>query len=597
MHIRQFVWLVYLFLILGNSAWCQQTETIGAGNQGSVIVTTSSAEPAQPGENTLSGIGLLPNANAASRFLSQTTFGPDYELIQEVSELGIRQWLDDQFNENPAFSIQNYVNGLRAMAYDSIAALGGDSTDIYYGSQYWMYGWWKYIMDSPDLLRARVAFALSQIFVISQEPDLAGVPASLANYYDMLIQHSFGNFRDLLGDVTRHPAMGVYLTHLMNPKTDSSSNQFPDENYAREIMQLFTIGLYELNQDGTHVLDSLGNSIPTYDNRDIAQFARVFTGFSFFDNPDFYSYSGRESSYTNPLSMWNDYHEPGEKYLLNGYVVPDRNPVNGEADVNDALDHLFNHPNVGPFIGRRLIQRLVKSNPSPAYISRVAAAFNDNGAGVRGDMKAVISAILLDAEARDCSSSDGISDGMLREPILRYANLIRGFNAVAPNGMFRHATYDFWNALEQRTLAAPSVFNFFRPDYQPIGPIADAGLVAPEFQITHAQTILSYASRLHNWTFLNYELLEYWDMYAGETWSGDKIPMLDLSDEHALSSEAEYAALVDRINLILAHGSLSPRTQQTIINTIEQIPVNQSEFRTRMAIFLTMMSPDYLINR
>lgn len=579
------------------TAWCQQTETIGAGNQGSVIVTTSSAEPAEPGENTLSGIGLLPNLNAASRFLSQATFGPDYELIETVSQVGVRDWMNTQLNMPVSFSIEDHLNVIRAAAYDSIAAIGGDSTDFYFSTQTWMYAWWKYVMDSPDLLRARVAFALSQLFVISQVPDLAQQPVTLCNYYDMLIENSFGNFRDLLGDVTRHPAMGAYLTHLMNPKTDSVNNRFPDENYAREIMQLFTIGLYELNQDGTRVLDTAGNPIPTYDNGDIAELAKVFTGFSFWDNPTFYSYSSRESSYTSPMTMWNDYHEPGPKYLINGGVIPDRDPVDGEADVNDALDHLFNHPNVGPFVGRRLIQRLVKSNPTPDYIARVAAAFNDNGNGVRGDMKALISAVLLDPEARNCALIDGISEGMLREPMLRHTNLMRGFNALSLDGTFRNATYSFWKEVEQRPLGSPSVFNFFRPDYQPIGPVADAGLVAPEFQITHDQTIISYANHLHNWTFLDNYLIEYWAIFAGETWSQDKLPMLDLSDENLLSADKSYEELVDRINIILAHGSLNAETQQTIIQTISQIPDYEEELRTRMAIFLTMISPDYLINR
>ena len=594
---RTTILLLLFSFFYGNFLSAQQTETIGAGNTSSVTVTTSHHEPAQPGENTLSGIGYLPNLNAASRFLGQTTFGADYELIEEVSNSGIQQWLDDQLNMPVSFSIEDEMNVIRAAVYDSIAAIGGDSTDFYFNTETWLYAWWKYVMDSPDLLRARVAYALSQIFVISEDPDLGNQPVTLCNYYDVLIEHSFGNFRNLLYDVTRHPAMGVYLTHLMNPKTDTANNQFPDENYAREIMQLFTIGLYELNADGTRILDSNQDPIPTYDNTDIAEFAKIFTGFTYADNTSFFMYSNREESFTQPMAMWNNYHEPGVKYLLNGYVTPNHYPPNGLADVDSAINVLFNHQNVGPFIGRLLIQRLIKANPSPEYISRVTDAFNDNGSGVRGDMKAVVRAIILDPEARDCGLVNEIHEGMLREPIIRYTNMTRAFNAVSVDNTFRNATYDFREKTEQRPLGSPTVFNFYKPDYQPIGPIADAGLVAPVFQITNAQSILGYASHLHNWAFRENNLIEYWGMFSGESWSEDKIPMLDLSDEDLLSQEEKYQELVDRINVILAHGNLSTETQQTIVNTINQIPDYEVELRARMAIFLTMISPDYLIMR
>jgi len=584
-------------LFFSMSVIAQQTETIGGGNTDDVIITTSHDKVAEPGINTMSGIGILPNLNAASRFLGQSTLGADYELIEQVSNTGIRKWMDDQLAMPVSFSTQDYLNDIAIAAYDSIAMIGGDSSDFYYSSQTWMYTWWKYVMDSPDLLRARVAYSLSQIFVISEEPDLRQYPITLANYYDMLIENSFGNYRDILGHMTRHPAMGRYLTHLMNPKTNISQNRFPDENYAREIMQLFSIGLYELNQDGSRVLDGNGDPVPTYDNGLIAEFAKVFTGYSWGDNVNFYGYSNRDASYSMPMKMFNDYHEPGVKYLLNGAQTPNYNPPNGEADVDFALDNIFNHSNVGPFIGRLLIQRLVKSNPSPGYISRVAAAFNGDNGGTRGDMKAVIEAILLDPEARDCALVNGIHEGMLREPIVRYTNISRAFNAMAPDGTYRNVTYDFREKTEQRPLSAPSVFNFYKSDYQPIGPIGNAGLVAPEFQITNAQTILGYASHLHEWAFREHDLIEYWNIFAGETWNENKIPMLDLSDEELLGDEKNYEELVDRLNIILAHGNMTPETVSTIVNTINQIPDYETELRARMAIFLTMISPDYLIMR
>jgi uncharacterized protein (DUF1800 family) len=453
-------------------------------------------------------------------------------------------------------------------------------------------------MTSPDLVRARVALALSEIFVISELPELRDYPLSLANYYDMLIEHALGNYRNLLEDVTRHPAMGVYLTFVNNPKSDTTENRFPDENYAREVMQLFSIGLYELNPDGTHVLDTSGNSIEAYYNDDIAEFAKVFTGFTWAGATEFGQPTPADYDYTNPMAMWDEWHEPGPKYLLNGFVVPDRNPVNGLADVDDALDNLFNHPNVGPFIGRLLIQRLVTSNPSPDYIERVAMVFNDNGEGVRGDLAAVVKQILMDPEARDCNEMSNYYSGYLREPMLRYTNLARGFNAASGEGLFRNEMDEFLEETGQRPLASPSVFNFFQPDYQPIGPVADAGLVAPEFQITNSRSTMGYANLVHDWTFRGDKyLMERDRLYNGEPTRDEQYVRLDLTDELLMSENGELGDLIERLNLILCNGNLTDYTRNIIYNTIAQIPDNQADLRTEMAVFLIMLSPDYLILR
>ena len=434
--------------------------------------------------------------------------------------------------------------------------------------------------------------------MISELPQLKKYPLALANYYDLLLDHSFGNYRDLIEAITLHPAMGVYLTHMNNPKSDVRFNRFPDENYAREIMQLFSIGLYELNNNGTRKTDSSGNPIPSYDNDDIEEFAKVFTGLTWGDAFLFGQKPSGRLSYTVPMNMINAWHEPGPKNLLNGKTIPDRRPINGLADIKDALDNLFNHPNTGPFLVRRLIQRMVKSNPSPDYINRVSNAFNDNGEGVRGDMKAVIKAILLDPEARDCGFTNDPFEGMLREPIVRYTHLSRAFNASSEDGLYRNSMKEFQELLFQRPLASPSVFNFFQPDYKPVGPIEQAGLVAPEFQITNSVSIMGYANRLHDWIMKKNNVMEFAKIYSKENWRNDAARVnFDLSDEEEISGLEHVDALIERINLILLHGQMTPFTRNTIRNVLVEIPDKQSDIRLQMALYLAMISPDYLILR
>ncbi|MEM1123575.1 MAG: DUF1800 domain-containing protein [Bacteroidota bacterium] len=570
---------------------------IGAGQFSDVVITSSSESNNTSAQNTVADNGFLPNPIATSRFLGQATLGADYDLIQAVSNIGEAQWLDEQLTTTSALSIEQYVKNLTQLAADSILTNGGDVTKIEPLLRYWHFGWWQYVMDSPDLVRSRVALALSEIFVISELPQLAEVPLSLANYYDMLTNNAFGNFRDLLEAVTFHPAMGVYLTHMNNPKADPSINRFPDENYAREIMQLFSIGLYELNPDGSRKLDGSGNLIPTYDNDDIEEFAKIFTGMTWGDNFLFGRNPTREESYTQPMQMFNFWHEPGPKTLLNGVVVPDRDPVDGLADVQAALDNLFNHPNVGPFIGRLLIQRLVKSNPSPAYIARVTAAFNDNGQGVRGDMKAFIRAILLDPEARNCPDENDAFGGMLREPMVRYTHAAKAFKAASVEGTYRNKMDDFYNLTFQRPLGSPSVFNFFQSAYQPIGSIEENGLVAPEFQITNSISIMGYGNELHDWVMEDYDMMEYGKIFDGEQKIDDKKVNLDLSYEIMLGEEGRIDELLNRLDLLLTHGQMTDLTRSVIKNAIEKIPEYHSDLRGRMAIFLTMISPDYLILR
>lgn len=589
-----------IFLFYFSTSLIAQNEFIQIGGGVApaidVTVTASSIEGIEVGENTISGIGILPNLIAASRFLGQASLGADYETIEDVAQKGFEAWIDEQTAIPYNNTIEQHTFALTQRALDSVFANNGDPTEVTIQRNYWYGAWWNYAMTSPDILRAKVAYALSQIFVISEnEGVIFENPMALADYYDMLCQHAFGNFRDLLGDVTFHPAMGAYLTSVNNPKADFSINRFPDENYAREVMQLFTIGLYQLNPDGTRQLDENGNFIPTYTNLDIVELAKVFTGLTYGDAFFFGQNAYSQYSFAEPMQAFEQWHEPGPKTILGTHTIPQRSSPDTYADINEALDVLFNHSNVGPFISLRLIQRLVKSNPSPAYVGRVSAVFDDNGAGERGDLKAVVKAILLDPEARDCSLFDSDTEGMLREPMIIYTHLMRAFNAANESGDYRNTMGEFYEATGQRPLSAPTVFNFFLPDYQPAGAIKNAGKVDPAFQILTSETAISYANQLHNWLWED-ELIQWFNLFNGETYYSEQYDTkLNLEDEIPMAHDIRLEELLERLNLILVHGQMTERTKETIYTAVSQFPASNPERRVKMAIFLVMMSPDYLI--
>jgi len=481
-------------------------------------------------------------------------------------------------------------------------------------------------MTSPDVLRWRVGLALSEIFVTSRNSSFKNNPYALGNYCDMLMNNAFGNYRTLLDNVTYHPAMGEFLTFLNNHATDITDGRqvYPDENYAREIMQLFSIGLYKLNIDGTEQKDASNKSIPTYDNNDIAGLAKAFTGLSWGDgqylgddNKDYWSYTKRMKFFgidssdakrntwkTNPRIV--NGHEPGGKNFL-GQTIPNRPVLQGELDIQEALDVIYNHPNVGPFLSRRLIQRLVTSNPSPAYIQRVATIFNNNGSGIRGDLKAVIRAILLDPEARDNNADEnGNYAGMLREPFVRYMNLMKGLKLTTTGGVYRNVMYDIYDKLEQIPMASNTVFNFFQPDYQPDGDLKNAGKYAPEFQLLNSQTLTNYFNGLNEWLVKD-NPTSFWSYFTSEKFKSDQRARFDLKSDNILTKNIRLTELLDKYNMILAHGRLSDNNITSIKTVLLGIPLREdslgvpneddSYLRIRMAIYLIMSSPDYLINR
>lgn len=533
---------------------------------------------------------------AASRFLSHATLGADIRLIREVEQTGAAPWIEQQFQAPIGLH-------LPVVQFYFMNA-GGFEQTVISPTLYPRLAWWQQAMAGPDPVRQRIALALSEIFVISERFDrLFRSPDGRASYYDVLLRNAFGNYRDLLMDVTRHPAMGMYLSHLNNRKSDPAIGRFPDENYAREVMQLFSIGLFELNVDGSRKLDAEGRPIPTYDNDDITEFAKIFTGLGP-DGPD--DAFGREVNFdaTAPMRMYDEWHEPGEKKLLSGAIVPAGQT--GLQDLEDAVTILFEHPNVGPFFGRFLIQRLVTSNPSPEYIARVASKFNDNGSGVRGDMQAVIRAILLDLEAS--GENAGPHYGRLQEPFVRYVALCRMFRASSESGLFLNSGFyaDFY--LDQHAGASPSVFNFFLPDYRPSGPIGDAGLVAPEFQITTDSTLIGMANLVTGVTLpgtpmtspLGEQLLE---CARGEAtcdhipeWllddTGRNVVRLDLSEEEKVGDDIN--ALLDHLDIVMTYGTLSDSTREALVPFLTAAP-SVPHWRARLAISLLMMSPDYVV--
>ena len=549
-----------------------------------------------------------PTKTEASRFLAQATMGPTVTEIDRLSTISYATWFDQQFAK-PQSLHRIYINQASADA----AAVGAQISEVNFFDS-----WWSQALGAEDQLRQRAAFALSEIFVISfANATLQAQPRGVASYYDMLGEKAFGNFRDLLEGVTYHPMMGIYLSHLKNQKEDPVTGRVPDLNFAREITQLFTIGQYKLNADGSMVMGAGGPTL-AYSSADLGGLSQVFTGLSWYAGPEltdrtnarFFGSNANIERDWRPMQDYNQYtpntsfHSITAKTFWQTTIAAQSAP-DTVGDVKIALDTLFNNPNVGPFIGKQLIQRLVSSDPSPAYVARVSAAFDNNGSGVRGDMKAVWKAILLDPEARAVGTSS--SAGKLREPVLRLAHMLRAFNADSKSGRFTGIglTDDPATRLNQTPMFAPTVFNFFRPGYVPSGAgLSQAGLVVPEMQLTHELSVAGYMNYIRTWTSID----------------TTRDIQQDYSAEIALA--ATPADLVERMNLLLFSGTMPDalRTQITAAVTSRAIPAptlppgtpasgvtptptNQAQIdaakrdRVYLAVFLSMASPDYLIQK
>lgn len=556
----------------------------GGGGGGSSASPSPPPQPAPPPPPP----PAPPSDAQAARFLLQAQFTADDASRAAVISQGYAAWLNTQFNLPESYKAWDWMV---AKGYSTIDASGNFLFRRHLDQMLW-----NQMIASPDQVRKRLALAMSEVFVIAadQTEYYYWGDFTAAGYWDLLCRNVFGNFRQLLEDVTLSPEMGQFLGTKGNLKENPKTGSEPDENYAREVMQLFTIGLYKLNADGTRQLDAQGAPIPTYAQADVSSLAHVFTG---------WDEDKSKTTYTSATFMFGGnlvtrmIDDPEHRRLPMVNTASKHSTVEvdflgatlpaGMAAADQlkmALDTLFNHPNVGPFFGRQMIQRLVTSNPSPAYVKRVAAAFNDNGSGVRGDLKAMWTAILTDPEAITPPATN--YGGKLREPIVRITQLIRTTETTTSDKDWAIGnTNDPSTRLEQMPLEAPSVFNFFLPDYsRPKSNIDALDLVAPEFQIVDELSVASYLNTIGS--LLSNGL-------------GGFKPTLSALAGLATDSKA----LVDWINLRLTANQLSASTVATIRGAVDALqvtasstPAKQSE-ALQTALFLAMASSDYLVQK
>ncbi|MGO9987615.1 MAG: DUF1800 domain-containing protein [Steroidobacteraceae bacterium] len=548
----------------------------GGGGGSGTAGATSPTSPSTPSQTA----PLVGVADAA-RFLDQATFGATASDIAHVQSVGI----DAYINEQLAYPPTQYTG----YAYTPHTAPAGcvgdgsnppDASSLCARAQYSPFqvqrDFFIHALKNPDQLRQRVAFALSQIMVVSSVEIYEAY--GLADYQNVLLNDAFGNYRTLLQDVTLSPTMGHYLDMADSDETNPQNGTVPNQNYAREVLQLFSIGLVELNPDGTQQLDAAGAPIPTFDGATIEGFASVFTGWTYPPLP------GASSQWTNPINfdgtmaVFPDHHQPGTKALLNGFTVPaNQTPA---QDLANALDNIFNHPNVGPFIGKQLIQHLVTSNPSPAYVARVAAIFANNGHGVRGDLSAVVRAILTDPEARGAAPATNLF-GHLREPALFITNTLRSLGGQSDGVYLRSAA----SAMGQPMFSPDTVFSFYAPSYQ----IPGTQTIAPEFGIENAATALARAN------FVNTVIMQ-GGAVPDPTVAGSTGTTINLAQ---FSSAANNAALIAQLNQTLMHGSLPSDASTIILAAANAAAQNSTDplAAARAAAYLILTSAQYQVER
>ncbi|MCW3847661.1 DUF1800 domain-containing protein [Sphingomonas sp. LB-2] len=524
----------------------------GGGGGGGIVTPGPSPAPVPTPTPTIAVTRVQ-----ASRFLAQASFGATKADIEDVITRGYDGWITNQFGLTRATTHWNWLSlkGYRDAQYMNDER-GFDNT------------MWRQIISDTNQLRQRVGMALLEMLVVG----IAGVQLNyvqfaMAAYADVLLDNAFDNFRTIIEKITFNAAMASYLTFLGNRKANMATGAVPDENYARELMQLFTMGLYRLNMDGSLVLSG-GNPVETYTQADVSGLARIFTGLTFssfdFTTPDHYE---------QPL-VFNDQHETGASSFL-GVTVP--SGTSAANSLKTALDTIFNHANVPPFVSKQLIQRLVTSNPSAAYINRVANVFANNGSGVRGDMKAVVRAILMDAEARADPLASATSSGKLREPVMRLTGWARAFGATSPSDTWQIGdTSSSSTRLAESMGRSQSVFNFFRPGYSPPNTaISAAGLTAPEFQITNELSVVAYINFM-----------------AVVISNGIGDFRANYTTMQALAADSQ--ALVDEINILLAAGQLTSATVASIKAAVDSVAFGDGSNRVYTAILLTMAAPEYL---
>jgi len=519
-------------------------------------------------------------AAEAGRFLLQATFGPtpaEIEALSGGNRSAIRAWIDAQMS----LPVSSHLDATR-QDYERFTKPLGPKYHLNQQNRH--AAWWGIAVNGRDQLRQRVAFALSQIFVVSENNSiLFDRAAEVAAYNDLLARHAFGNFRELLEAVALSPVMGVFLSHLRNAK--AADGTLADENFARELMQLFTIGRTLLHPDGTQKLDASGRTIPAYDEATVKEMARVFTGWGFASADAAPNFRTSPADYFQPMRLYPEFHDNGAKAIVAGRLLPAGQ--GGAADLKATLDALFEHPNLAPFFSRLLIQRLVTSNPSPGYVYRVARAFADNGRGVRGDLGAVVRAVLTDYEARSAAAAGRNNSGKLREPVLRVTAMLRGLNGGSNSGRLT-VPVPTSDAIGQTPLRAPSVFSFFEPDYVRPGPLANAGLYSPEFQTLTAATLVTLTNVFQ--IYLNTRV----------STNPDDQMLVVRPGTTELEMARDATRLVDRLDARLTGGALPRAVKERIVRMLDGFPVgNQDELesRYRSVAYVILASPHGAIQR
>ena len=532
----------------------------------------------------------------AARFILKASLAATEPEIADIRSVGYVAWLDKQMDIPIS---QTGVDWLSSRGYDQVTV-----DEFYFRDTLADNMVWNQLITSPDPVRKRLAYALSQFFVVSTNGiEIQWQSNAVAAYWDVLNRNALGNFRQLLEDVTLNPAMGVYLSTLDNRKEDTRTGRVPDENYAREVMQLFTIGLNELNNDGTKKIGTTGQPIETYTNSDVSNLARVFTGYSYdyanlvrtpsvrFPSQSVAPVESVIRPMTSDTTRWSRPQTTSEHSMLEKTFLGTTIPANTDAPTSMklALDALFNHPNVGPFFSKQMIQRLVTSNPSAGYVDRVAKIFNNNGSGVRGDLRAVFKAILLDDEATNATGLTSPTFGKVREPVLRFTQWARNFGATSRTGNWTIANLSNpGTSLGQSPLRAPSVFNFYRPGYVPANTaIATNALVAPEFQIVNEVSVAGY--------------INFMVSAIGSTNGVNNDVKATYTSELAIVTDS--SALLNRLSLLIAGNQLTDTTKATIKAALDATTVTNTssladkERRVYLATLLVFASPDYLVQK
>jgi uncharacterized protein (DUF1800 family) len=554
-------------------ALCALLAACGEGGGNTADAPTPAATPIP----TPASVG----AADAARLLEQATFGVTASDLAHVQSVGIDAYINEQLAYAPTqYTGYSYTPHTAPVGCVGDGSKPPDASSLCARDQYTPFqvqrDLFTHALNNRDQLRQRVAFALSQIMVVSSVEIYEAY--GLADYQNILLNDALGNYRTLLQNVTLSPTMGHYLDMANSDETNPQNGTVPNQNYAREVLQLFSIGLVALNPDGTQQLDASGAPIPTFDGATIEGFASVFTGWTYPPVP------GANSQWTNPINFdgtmvaFPDHHQPGTKALLNGYTVPaNQTPA---QDLANALDNIFNHPNVGPFISQQLIQHLVTSNPSPAYVARVAAIFANNGQGVRGDLSAVVRAILTDAEARGAVPATKVF-GHLREPALFITSTLRSLGGQSDGVLLRSAS----SAMGEPIFSPDTVFSFYPPSYQ----IPGTQTVAPEFAIDNAATALARAN------FINTVIMQ-GGATPDPTVAGSTGTTINLAP---LSSAASNTALITQLNQTLMHGSLPSDASNIILAAANSIASTSTDplAAARAASYLILTSAQYQVER